>query len=217
MPVFRLTDELIFPPPALAEPDGLLAVGGDLSVPRLLLAYSQGIFPWFSPGEPVLWWSPDPRLVLFPDELKVSRSLRQTLRKGVYRTTMNIAFGEVLAHCASAGDRARRGTWLTPGMREAYLALHRGGHALSVEAWDAAGGALRGGLYAVRMGRAVFGESMFALARDASKVALAALAEYCRAESVAFIDCQMPSEHLERMGARAVPRAEFLRLLREAL
>jgi leucyl/phenylalanyl-tRNA--protein transferase len=160
MPVFRLTDDLIFPPPELADDNGLLAVGGDLSVERLLLAYSMGIFPWYSDGDPILWWSPDPRPILLPGELKVSRSLRQTIKKGIYTITMNRAFEAVIRSCSSIRRSQDEGTWITEEMIDAYIRLHKAGYALSVEAWD--GDELAGGLYGVILGKAFFGESMFA-------------------------------------------------------
>jgi leucyl/phenylalanyl-tRNA--protein transferase len=215
MPVFQLTRELIFPPVEMAEPEGLLAVGGDLSVERLTLAYSQGIFPWYPEGHPILWWSPDPRLVLFPDELKVSRSLRQTIRKGIYRITMDTAFEDVIGKCAEVHRAEDGGTWITEEMRLAYIDLHRAGHAHSVEAWK--DGELAGGLYGVSLGGAFFGESMFYLEPDASKVALVYLNDRLRAWGFELVDCQVTTEFFKRMGAREIPRAEFLRLLSKAL
>jgi leucyl/phenylalanyl-tRNA--protein transferase len=205
-----------FPPveTALADPDGLLCAGGDLSPERLLEAYRRGIFPWFSAGQPILWWSPDPRTVLYPDELRVSRSLAKALRNRGYETSMDRGFTEVLEHCA---DRALRpeGTWITPQMKEAYQRLHQLGFAHSVETWEA--GRLVGGLYGVALGRAFFGESMFSTARDASKVALCALAASLRERGYRFIDCQLASEHLMKLGARSMPRTEFLRELAAAI
>jgi leucyl/phenylalanyl-tRNA--protein transferase len=203
-----------FPPPeqALDEPAGLLAAGGDLSPARLLAAYRRGIFPWYSPGQPVLWWSPDPRAVLFPDEFKLSRSLAKTLRNGGFLVTVNEAFGQVIDGCAAPRAESP-GTWITAEMRAAYLELHRRGHAHSVEA--RLGGELVGGLYGVRLGGVFFGESMFSRARDASKVALAHLVTVCRRNSIAVIDCQLASRHLASLGARTIPRAQFQALLRE--
>jgi len=215
MPIFRLTKELLFPPPALAEPDGLLAVGGDLSVERLLLAYSTGIFPWYSEGHPILWWSPDPRLVLFPGELKVPRSLRQTIKKGTYRVTMDEAFGEVIVKCAEVHRADDGGTWITPEMKKAYIRLHRRGFAHSVESWK--DGKLAGGLYGVALGGVFFGESMFHVEPDASKAALVALVEKLRAWGFDLIDCQVTTAFFKRMGAREIPRREFLRLLEKAV
>lgn len=215
MTVFRLTSELVFPPPDLAEDDGLLAVGGDLSEERLLLAYSLGIFPWYSEGMPLLWWSPDPRLVLIPSEIRISRSLRQTIGKGLYRVSFDTAFEKVIRSCASAPRREGEGTWITDGMIEAYCRLHEDGFAHSVESWS--GDELAGGLYGVSMGAAFFGESMFAGRSDASKVALVRLAERLRCLKTAFIDCQVVTKHLVSMGAREVPRSEFGDMLNLAL
>jgi leucyl/phenylalanyl-tRNA--protein transferase len=205
-----------FPPveTALEEPDGLLCAGGDLSPERLLEAYRRGIFPWFSAGQPILWWSPDPRTVLYPYELKVSRSLAKTLRNRGYEASIDRAFVDVLGHCA---DRALRpeGTWITPQMQEAYRRLHELGFAHSVEIWDA--GELVGGLYGVALGKAFFGESMFSTARDASKVALCALVASLRERGYQFIDCQVASEHLASLGARSVPRTGFVRALASAI
>ncbi|HET6724596.1 MAG TPA: leucyl/phenylalanyl-tRNA--protein transferase [Gammaproteobacteria bacterium] len=188
---------------ALVEPNGLLAAGGDLSVARLLAAYRRGIFPWYEAGQPILWWSPDPRLVLFPDELHISRSLQKTLRRGVFNVTFDAAFGEVITAC-SQPRQGQCGTWLTPEMMRAYVRLHREGHAQSIEAWRE--GRLAGGLYGVRIGRVFFGESMFSRESDASKVALVHL---CR-RGYDLIDCQIASSHLRRLGARPMPRREFL-------
>jgi leucyl/phenylalanyl-tRNA--protein transferase len=205
-----------FPPveAALTDPDGLLCAGGDLSSERLLEAYRRGIFPWFSAGQPILWWSPDPRTLLYPDELKVSRSLAKSLRNRGYRASLDGAFVEVVERCS---DRALRpeGTWITQQMKEAYLRLHQLGFAHSVEIRD--GDRLVGGLYGVALGRVFFGESMFSEARDASKVALCALVANLRERGYRFIDCQVASEHLASLGARSVPRADFLRELAAAI
>jgi leucyl/phenylalanyl-tRNA---protein transferase len=213
-PVYRLDRRPLFPPPEKARGDGLLAVGGDLSVPRLLEAYRSGIFPWFDPGEPILWWCPDPRLVLDPAELRVSRSLRATLRKGTYRVSFDVAFARVIRGCAAAPRPGQEGTWITPEVEAAYAALHEQGYAHSVETW--AGAELAGGLYGVQLGPCFFGESMFALRPDASKVALVALADDLRSRGIGLIDCQVTTGHLLSLGAREIPRAEFLRRLREA-
>jgi leucyl/phenylalanyl-tRNA--protein transferase len=215
MAVFALTRELAFPSPAHAEENGLLAVGGDLSPRRLLLAYTMGIFPWYSEGQPILWWSPDPRLVLFPEELRVSRSLGKTIRKNLFRVTVDTAFGEVIASCARVHRRDDGGTWLTGEMVEAYRALHRLGFAHSVECWHEE--KLAGGLYGMALGRAFFGESMFSLEPDASKVALVRLVEELRERAFEIIDCQVSTMHLVRMGAREIPREEFLRILSGAV
>lgn len=203
-----------FPPvsQALDDPQGLLAAGGDLSPERLRAAYRRGIFPWFSPGEPVLWWSPDPREVLVPAEMHVSRSLQRTMRRGLFRVTEDVAFGEVIAACAAARGE-RTGTWISPEMQAAYRELHRLGLAHSIEAW--VGDELAGGLYGVRQGRVFCGESMFSRRDDASKVALAWLVARCPARGIDLIDCQMPSAHLRRLGSRPLPRRQFLEFLRD--
>ena len=203
-----------FPPPeqALEDPPGLLAAGGDLSPERLLAAYRRGIFPWYSPGQPVLWWSPDPRAVLFPEEFHCTRSLAKTLRNAGFSTSIDRDFLAVIDGCA-APRAASPGTWITSDMRTAYLALHRLGCAHSVEAWR--DGLLAGGLYGVRLGEVFFGESMFSRERDASKVALAHLVKVCLRNSIAVIDCQLPSPHLESLGSRTIPRLQFQALLRE--
>jgi leucyl/phenylalanyl-tRNA--protein transferase len=201
-----------FPPVARAldDPPGLLAGGGDLSPARLVAAYSRGIFPWFSTGEPVLWWSPDPREVLFPAEIHVSRSLRKVIARGDFEVTENRDFAAVVEGCATARG-AMTGTWITTEMQAAYRELNRLGVASSIEVW--AQGELAGGLYGVRSGPVFCGESMFSRRDNASKVALAWLAAQCPDRGITLIDCQMPSAHLRSMGSRALPRAEFLRYL----
>ena len=215
MPIFRLSRQPIFPDPELAEPDGLLAVGGDLSVERLLAAYAAGVFPWYSERLPVLWWSPDPRLVLLPEELHVSRSLRRTLRSGRFQVRADTAFERVIRRCAGQARPGQDGTWITPEMIEAYLRLHRRGFAHSFEAWQ--GDALAGGLYGVSLGAAFFGESMFADHPDASKAAFVRSVEWLAAREVQLVDCQVKTAHLQRFGAREIPRREFLERLRQAL
>jgi len=205
-------DSQPFPHPdrALTDPDGLLAAGGNLSARRLLRAYRQGIFPWYSSGQPILWWSPDPRLVLLPEQIKVSRSLRKTLRKGQFHITVDTSFAAVIASCA--GPRAvSPDTWITPEMHQAYCRLHRLGHAHSVETWHQ--GELVGGLYGVAVGRVFYGESMFSLLSDASKVALVWLAAQLRRWEFAVIDCQVRTDHLVSLGAVEIPRPTFLKLL----
>ena len=200
-----------FPNPNRAPKDGPLALGGDLSPERLLDAYSHGIFPWFeNDAQPILWWSPDPRAVLAPTELRISRSLGRQLRAGRYQVTADQAFADVVAGCA-APRRSRDGTWITGRMQCAYGDLHRAGYAHSVEAWR--GDELAGGLYGVSLGGMFFGESMFSRAADASKVALAHLARQLAAWDFTLIDCQMPTEHLRSLGAREMSRADFLRLV----
>jgi leucyl/phenylalanyl-tRNA--protein transferase len=215
MPVYRLPKELVFPDPACAAEGGLLAVGGDLSLQRLLLAYSRGIFPWYADGDPILWWSPDPRLILDPGGLRVSKSLKRTIKKKVFTVSMDRCFGRVVKKCATVKRKHEPGTWITDAMIAAYIRLHKAGFAHSVEVWD--GRRLVGGLYGVSLGRAFFGESMFSQKTDASKVALVCLAGALRARGIDLLDCQVSTEHLVRMGARAIPRAEFLRRLDAAL
>lgn len=216
MPVYRLDRRPIFPPAELADPEGLLAVGGDLTPERLLAAYRGGIFPWYDDDRsPILWWSPDPRLILFPEELHVSRRLRRTLDQGRFEVRFDSAFAEVIQACAATPRAGESGTWITPNMRRAYTRLHELGHARCAEAWRY--GVLVGGIYGVHLGRAFFGESMFHRETDASKVALVALVERLRAEGVVLIDCQVTTAHMLRFGAREVPRSEFLRRLRSAI
>jgi leucyl/phenylalanyl-tRNA--protein transferase len=205
-------DNQPFPHPdrALAEPDGLLAAGGNLNPRRLLRAYRLGIFPWYSSGQPILWWSPDPRLVLFPERVKLARSLRKTLRKGVFAVTADTEFAAVMASCAEPRG-ALPGTWITADMHRAYCRLHRLGHAHSIEVWDQS--QLVGGLYGVAVGRVFYGESMFSRSSDASKVALVLLAAQLKRWDFAVIDCQVRTDHLLSMGAAEIPRATFLALL----
>lgn len=215
MPVFRLDERLVFPHPELADPDGLLAVGGDLRPERLLLAYSHGIFPWYSEGQPILWHSPDPRAVLPVRERHVPRSLGKTMRRGGYRVTYDTAFDQVMAACGTTPRPHQRGTWITREMKRAYGKLHELGYAHSAEAWD--GERLCGGLYGVSIGGAFFGESMFAHAEDASKVAFVRLLESLEEWGIELVDCQMPTPHLERFGAIEWSRGRFLRELAAAL
>jgi leucyl/phenylalanyl-tRNA--protein transferase len=197
---------------APAEPNGLLAVGGDLSSDRLLSAYRRGIFPCYSEDQPILWWSPDPRCVLFPKDLKVSRSLRATLRKARFRVSMDRAFRQVMVACAGP-RRGQSGTWVMPELIEAYDRLHRQGYAHSVECWR--DGRLVGGLYGVTLGRVFFGESMFARETDASKVCLVRLVSHLRDRDFRLIDCQVPTPHLESLGAVTIPRQQFIEMLKE--
>ncbi len=203
-----------FPPVtrALTEPNGLLAIGGCLDPDWLIEAYRNGIFPWFSPGQPILWWSPDPRMVLFPERLKVSRSLDKLIRQGVYTVTLDQDFGGVIRACSEPRG-PDGGTWITEDMIEAYTRLHELGHAHSIEAWF--DGELAGGLYGVALGRVFFGESMFFRRRDASKVAFVQLVRQLRRWGFGLIDCQMSTEHLRRFGAAEIPRAAFMGLLDE--
>ena len=195
---------------ALHEPDGLLAVGGALSEEWLLQAYRQGIFPWYGPGQPILWWAPDPRLVLSPGQLHVSRSLAKVIRKGRYTVTLDTAFSDVVAACAEPRP-GQSGTWITPEMREAYIKLHHGGHAHSVECWHE--GELAGGLYGVAIGRIFFGESMFARRSNASKVAFVALVRQLARWGFRLIDCQVHTGHLASLGATAISRQAFTAIL----
>ena len=214
MPVFLLTEEISFPHPEYAEENGLLAVGGDLSEERLLLAYSMGIFPWYSEDSPILWWSPDPRLVLRPEDLKVSRSLGQTAKRGIYQVTMDSAFSEVIRGCAEVHKGKDSGTWITEDMIRAYIRLHHSGYAHSVESWYE--GELAGGLYGVALGGAFFGESMFTRRADASKVAFVALVSRLVFWNFELIDCQVTTGHLMRFGAKEVARPKFLEMLKHA-
>jgi leucyl/phenylalanyl-tRNA--protein transferase len=213
--IFRLDHRLIFPPPQLAEDSGVLAVGGDLSEDRLILAYSSGIFPWPHEGLPLLWHSPDPRTVLVPSEIHVGRSLEKSIRRGTYEVRLDTAFRQVMRGCSQKERPNQDGTWITDDMIEGYVALHRRGLAHSVEAWR--GDELVGGLYGVSLGAAFFGESMFAEAPDASKVAFATLVRQLDRWGFDFVDCQVHTEHLERFGAVEWSRTHFLAALKRAL
>ena len=215
MPVYRLSQDLVFPSPHLASQEGLLAVGGDLSLKRLLLAYSMGIFPWYSEGDPILWWSPEPRLVLYPDELQVSRSLKRVINRGAFEVTMDSAFEKVITECATVRRENQEGTWILDEMVSAYCRLHASGFAHSVEAWM--DNRLVGGLYGVSLGKCFFGESMFTRVTNASKVAFVALVKYLKEIGFALIDCQIATAHLKRFGACEIPRARFLDELDKAL
>lgn len=209
-------ESLVFPPleKALREPDGLLAAGGDLSAERLIQAYRHGCFPWFQEGQPILWWSPDPRTVIFPDELHVSRSLAKAIRQGRFKVTFDQDFGAVIRACASPRAYADE-TWITGSIQAAYLELHQRGYAHSVEVWD--GEELVGGLYGLAMGQLFFGESMFSRADNASKVGFATLVERLRSWGFVLIDCQMHTRHLQSFGARPITRAAFAQYLHEHL
>lgn len=215
MPVFRLPDQIIFPEPELSREDGLLAVGGDLSIERLILAYRMGIFPWFSNGDPILWWSPDPRLVLYPGALHVSRSLKKTFEQGRFVVTLDKDFSQVIAACAAAPRKKQPGTWITTDMMDAYCRLHEAGLAHSVEVWNQ--GELAGGLYGVSLGKCFFGESMFTRQDNASKVGLVTLVHLLRKWSFSLIDCQVTTQHLVQLGAREIPRKQFIAELTLAL
>ena len=211
MPIFSLSEKLLFPPAWLARSDGLLCVGGDLSVQRILLAYENGIFPWFAENEPILWWSPDPRLVLFPGNIKISKSLRKTIRKKEFEITVDQAFEETIRSCAKPRKKRDTGTWLVEKMIEAYIRLHKSGFAHSVETWK--DGRLVGGLYGISLGGVFFGESMFAFQNNASKVALTALTCHLTQYNYDLIDCQVKTDHLISMGATEIPRKIFLNII----
>lgn len=215
MPLFRLSRKLDFPPAWLARSDGLLCIGGDLSYKRLLLAYKNGIFPWFSNEEPILWWSPEPRLVLFPKDIHISRSLKKKIKKKSYRITVNRAFEQTIVSCAMPRNKGHEGTWLVDEMIEAYIDLHQRGYAHSVETWK--DGVLTGGLYGVSLGRSFFGESMFSFENDTSKIALTALAGFLAHHNFDIIDCQVTTEHLVSMGATEIPRNRFLDIIQKSV
>jgi leucyl/phenylalanyl-tRNA--protein transferase len=215
MPVHILDEEIRFPHTSHSDKDGLLAIGGDLSPERLLFAYANGIYPWFNDDSPIMWWSPDPRMILIPGEFKRSKSLTQTIRRGTFEVRFDEDFRSVMKNCAETGRRGEEGTWITPGMISAYVKLYEMGYAHSVETY--LNGNLTGGLYGLSLGKAFFGESMFHLERDASKVALSALVDRCLEWDFHFIDAQQRTEHLRSLGAKSLPRASFLSLLTMAL
>lgn len=215
MPVFELPDDLVFPNPEMAHSSGLLAIGGDLSQERLLLAYSNGIFPWFSEGEEIMWWSPNPRMVLFPEEFRLSKSLRRTIASGIFEVRMNTAFKIVMDSCSDVPRTAQHGTWITDDMKAAYLNLHNAGYAHSFETF--CNDKLVGGLYGVCLGQAFFGESMFHKKSDASKVAFAGLIKWCLRNDIRIIDAQQNTPHLASLGAREIPRKKFLELIKPDL
>ncbi len=212
MALFALDKDLIFPPADLAEPDGLLAIGGDLSIERLLLSYQNGIFPWFE-GDVPLWWSPDPRFVLLPAELKVSKSMQQLLKKNAFEFTINKAFDDVIVNCKNILRHGQRGTWITDEMTGAYLELHRQGYAHSAEVWKY--GELAGGLYGVKLGKVFFGESMFSRFSNASKYAFICYVEHLQQQGIELIDCQVHTQHLESLGGKMIPRQHFLDLIKK--
>jgi leucyl/phenylalanyl-tRNA--protein transferase len=214
MSLFILNNELVFPPAQLAEPDGLLAIGGDLSMERLLLAYRQGIFPWYE-GRHILWWCPDPRFVLFPEELKVSKSMRQLIRREAFDFRINADFRQVISQCKTVARRGQESTWITDEVREAYIRLHEAGYAHSAEAWQ--DGELVGGLYGIRMGRVFFGESMFSKVSNASKYAFICYVQQLQTEGIQLIDCQVYTEHLESLGAGMTSRDNFLQSLSQLI
>ena len=209
--MYRLTDALLFPSPEQASDEGIVAVGGDLKPERVMLAYRKGIFPWFESDDFLLWWSPDPRMVLFPDQVKISKSMRAVLRKKQFEVTFNKTFDGVVEACAKVKRFGQNGTWITPGLMEVYSTLHTQGHAHSVEVWEE--GVLVGGLYGIDLGTVFCGESMFSKANNASKVALISLAKELKKNKYKLIDCQVPTQHLASMGAESIPRSEFLTYL----
>lgn len=210
MPLFALDKELIFPPVQLAEPDGLLAIGGDLSTERLQLAYQSGIFPWYE-GDTILWWCPDPRFVLFPGELKITKSTRALMKKEEFEFTTNKAFADVIHHCKAIKRPGQQGTWITPEVEKAYCKMHELGFAHSAEVWQ--NGKLAGGLYGIKLGKVFFGESMFSQVSNASRFAFTRYVQQLIEEGIQLIDCQVYTEYLESFGARMIPRNEFVSLL----
>ncbi len=215
MPLFRLSERLDFPPAWLARSDGLLCIGGDLSAQRILLAYEKGIFPWFSENEPILWWSPDPRLVLSPGNIKVSRSLKKTIKKNTFHLTMDNAFEETILSCSKPRRKEYAGTWLVEEMIEAYIQLHKLGYAHSIETWK--DDRLVGGLYGICLGGIFFGESMFSFEDDASKTALTALARHLEQHRFDLIDCQVTTNHLLSMGATEISRNTYLDIIQRSI
>ena len=214
MPIYQLTDEIMFPNPGLAEEDGLLAIGGDLRWERLLLAYCNGIFPWYSDDEPILWWCPKPRFIIKPNEVKISKSMKRVFNKGEFKVTFNNDFEGVISKCKELREN-KEGTWITDDMKQAYINLFNKGFALSVEVYK--GGKLVGGLYGVNIGRCFFGESMFSTETNASKVALISICKRLEEENYLFLDCQMHTNHLESMGGKFVSWEEFKMMLQEGI
>ncbi len=209
--MYLLNKELHFPPVEMADEDGLLAIGGDLSTERLLLAYRSGIFPWYNEDEPICWWSPNPRFVLYPEGIKISSSMRTVLQNGKYRFTTNRAFTQVIENCKTATRKDQDGTWISPAMKKAYTILHELGYAHSAEAWQ--DGKLIGGLYGIRLGNIFFGESMFSHQSNASKFAFINYVQLLVKENVQLIDCQLHTDHLESLGARMISRELFTQIL----
>lgn len=214
MPVYQLSDEIMFPNPELAEDDGLLAVGGDLSFERLILAYCNGIFPWYSDGEPILWWCPKPRFIIKPNEVNISKSMKRVFNKCEFKVTFDKDFKGVINNCKELREN-KEGTWITNEIMEAYINLHKKGFATSVEVYK--GKELVGGLYGVKIGKCFFGESMFSKESNASKVALISICKKLEEEGYIFLDCQMHTNHLESMGGRFVSWEEFKEMLKEGL
>ena len=214
MPVYQLSDEIMFPNPDLAEEDGLLAVGGDLSFERLILAYCNGIFPWYSEGEPILWWCPKPRFIIKPSEINISKSMKRVFNKGEFKVTFDKDFNEVIKNCKELREN-KEGTWITNEIMEAYINLHKKGFATSVEVYKDQ--ELVGGLYGVKIGKCFFGESMFSKKSNASKVALISICKKLEEEGYIFLDCQMHTNHLESMGGKFVSWEEFKEMLQEGI
>ena len=210
--MYFLTDELIFPPVDSANVEGLLAVGGDLSPERLLLAYQSGIFPWFDNDSIILWWSPDPRMILYPEQIKISKSMKKVIRNNQFRLTKNTCFKDVLEYCSSVPREGQDGTWITDEMKNAYIALHERGIAKSYEVWE--GDTLVGGLYGIDLGHIFCGESMFSLTSNASKFAFIKLAQELQEKEYNIIDCQLHTDHLESMGAQEISRQDFIKILK---
>ena len=213
--MFLLSNELYFPPVTEADEEGILAIGGDLSTQRLLLAYRNGIFPWYTDDEPIIWWCPNPRFVLFPDEIKISKSMRAVIKKQTYSFTINNCFNNVIKNCKTINREGQSGTWISEEVIDAYTNLHNLGYALSAETWK--NNKLVGGLYGVKMGNIFFGESMFSLSPNASKVAFIQLVQHLKNEGVKLIDCQVYTNHLESLGAKMIDRNDFMRLLEQHL
>lgn len=210
--MYFLTDELIFPPVDSANVEGLLAVGGDLSPERLLLAYQSGIFPWFDNDSIILWWSPDPRMILYPEQIKISKSMKKVIRNNQFRLTKNTCFKDVLEYCSSVPREGQDGTWITDEMKNAYIALNERGIAKSYEVWE--GDTLVGGLYGIDLGHIFCGESMFSLTSNASKFAFIKLAQELQEKEYSIIDCQLHTDHLESMGAQEISRQDFIKILK---
>ena len=213
--MFLLSNELYFPPVTEADEEGILAIGGDLSTQRLLLAYRNGIFPWYTDDEPIIWWCPNPRFVLFPDEIKISKSMRAVIKKQTYSFTINNCFNNVIKNCKTINREGQSGTWISEEVIDAYTNLHNLGYALSAETWK--NNKLVGGLYGVKMGNIFFGESMFSLSPNASKFAFIQLVQHLKNDGVKLIDCQVYTNHLESLGAKMIDRNDFMRLLEQHL
>ena len=213
--MFLLSNELYFPPVTEADEEGILAIGGDLSTQRLLLAYRNGIFPWYTDDEPIIWWCPNPRFVLFPDEIKISKSMRAVVKKQTYSFTINNCFNNVIKNCKTINREGQSGTWISEEVIDAYTKLHNLGYAFSAETWK--NNKLVGGLYGVKMGNIFFGESMFSLSPNASKFAFIQLVQHLKNEGVKLIDCQVYTNHLESLGAKMIDRNDFMRLLEQHL